>query len=439
MINVNGELLFSDDGLFLYDCYGSTQVIDLQIVPAEDCFILFWSTPYFLPDEAIYLQKITESGFQWGENGIIHPFPEYVDVLTVKGNYCVLSEFDNFGSHLHVLRFTEDGAIAPNWDTSGLEITSEDPNLYYLDAELVDDQLLVIWSELLTESYEYSVSGQLINPDGTCVWETGGRLLMPDNISCPYVTECTDLEIIDDQSFLLSYKDVINWSHIQKFDMDGVPLWEYEGISPFEGNSSGFQQIVCYGDVIAVYGMFLHNPYDYYNYDLYGTFYDQDGDLWEGVSQAGFPICDLTIQESICDIDRDSQGNCYLCWFDNRSKNYYDEYENDYSSLYMQKIEIPVVAMGEDEIVSFMEISNYPNPFMKSTTLKCDLPRSAEDAEIVIYNIKGQKVRSLSATSNEVEWDCRNQAGNIAGSGVYFYVLQGKNIKSETGKMIMLR
>jgi len=76
---------------------------------------------------------------------------------------------------------------------------------------------------------------------------------------------------------------------------------------------------------------------------------------------------------------------------------------------------------------------------MQSTTLKCDLPRSAEDAEIVIYNIKGQKVRSLPATSNEVQWDCRNQAGNIAGSGVYFYVLQGKNIKSETGKMIMLR
>ena len=95
----------------------------------------------------------------------------------------------------------------------------------------------------------------------------------------------------------------------------------------------------------------------------------------------------------------------------------------------------------DDEIPdgNLLNVSNYPNPFTRSTTLKCDLPRNIEEAEIVIYNIKGQKVRTLPATSNEVQWDCRNQAGKIAGSGVYFYVLQGKNIKSKTGKMIMLR
>lgn len=440
MINASGELLFPDDGLFLYDCYGNPQVIDLQILPAADYFMLLWSTPLFQPDEGVHLQKINESGFQWGENGIMHEFPVIVDVLTAKENYCVLWEFDHTEPHLHVLRFTEDGAIAPNWDTSGLEIATGDPYLSYMDAELVNDQLLVIWSELFTDSYEYSISGQLINPDGTSVWETGGRLLMPDNTSCPYNAQYTDLEIIDDQSFLLSYKDANNGNtYIQKFDMDGVPLWEYDGINPFEVNSSRYQQIVSYGDVIGIYSMFLHNPDDYYNYDLYGTFYDLDGNLWEGVSQAGFPICDLTIQDSICDIERDSQGNNYLCWFDNRTKNYNDEYENDHSSLYMQKIELPTLVIGEDEIVSFSKISNYPNPFTQSTTLKCDLPRSIENAEIVIYNIRGQKVRTLPTTANEIEWDCHNDAGKLAGAGVYFYRLRGEGIESRTGRMILLR
>jgi hypothetical protein len=439
MTNDSGELLFPDDGLFLYDCYGDPQVIDLQMIPADDHFKLLWSLSFPQP-EVIFIQKINESGFQWGTNGIMHDFPVSVDINTVKDNYCVLYDYDFDEPHLYVLKFTEDGDIAHNWNPAGLEIATGDPFLYYLDAELVDDQLLVIWSEMFTESIEYSFSGQLINPDGTCVWESGGRLLMPDNAYCPHSAQYTDLEIIDDQSFLVSYMDATFWeTHIQKFDLEGVPQWEGNGINPFEVNSSRFLQIICYDDVIAVYGMFLHDPDDYYNYDLYGTFYDLDGNLWEGVPQAGFPVCDLTIQESICDIYRDSQGNSYLCWFDNRSKNYNDQYENDHSSLYMQKIGIPTVVISEDELVTFCEITNYPNPFMGSTILKCDLPRSTKDAEIVIYNIKGQKVRSIPATSNEVQWDCLNDNGKLTGAGVYYYRLMGEGITSRTGRMILLK
>ena len=171
--------------------------------------------------------------------------------------------------------------------------------------------------------------------------------------------------------------------------------------------------------------------------DIYAKIYNSDGNLVDNIPENGLEVCTQPHWQNIEACVTDQNGSSIALWQDRRG-----EYmPMDDPSLYVQKIDLSTVPITDEEIIdgNLLNVSNYPNPFTRSTTLKCDLPRSAEDAEIVIYNIKGQKVRSLPATSNEVQWDCRNQAGNIAGSGVYFYVLQGKNIKSETGKMIMLR
>jgi hypothetical protein len=85
---------------------------------------------------------------------------------------------------------------------------------------------------------------------------------------------------------------------------------------------------------------------------------------------------------------------------------------------------------------------NYPNPFNPSTTIKYDLP-SETQVELAIYNLLGQKVRTLisgekAAGFHAVHWDGKNEQGNIVASGIYIYSLKTEN-KSLVRKMIFMK
>ncbi len=77
----------------------------------------------------------------------------------------------------------------------------------------------------------------------------------------------------------------------------------------------------------------------------------------------------------------------------------------------------------------------YPNPFNPQTTIYFDLAKTAE-VEIEIYNLKGQKVRSLinevkTAGKHQIVWNGTNDRGNIMSSGMYFVRMKsGKDIVS---------
>ncbi|MEA1973216.1 MAG: FlgD immunoglobulin-like domain containing protein, partial [Candidatus Cloacimonadota bacterium] len=77
--------------------------------------------------------------------------------------------------------------------------------------------------------------------------------------------------------------------------------------------------------------------------------------------------------------------------------------------------------------------SNYPNPFNPITTIKYYLPKD-DFVNISIYNIKGQKVKTLinenmRSGNHKVEWHGKDENGKSVSSGVYFYHLNvdGKN------------
>lgn len=85
---------------------------------------------------------------------------------------------------------------------------------------------------------------------------------------------------------------------------------------------------------------------------------------------------------------------------------------------------------------------NYPNPFNAATQITFDLPAETP-VELVLYNVAGQKVRTLvneilRAGAHRVVWDGRDQAGRRAASGSYLYVLSaGSRIASN--RLILLK
>ena len=92
----------------------------------------------------------------------------------------------------------------------------------------------------------------------------------------------------------------------------------------------------------------------------------------------------------------------------------------------------------------FVLQQNYPNPFNPTTTISFSLTaKDAKNAKIEIYNLKGQKVKTLisdqlPAGEHSVVWDGKDENNKPLSSGIYFYKLKAGN-QEETRKMILLK
>jgi len=89
--------------------------------------------------------------------------------------------------------------------------------------------------------------------------------------------------------------------------------------------------------------------------------------------------------------------------------------------------------------------SNFPNPFHSSTTISFNLTTEhVESTEILIYNVKGQKIKSFKilqinkSLNQQIVWNGRDDFGKLVASGIYFYKLQSGDF-SAIKKMILMR
>jgi len=116
-------------------------------------------------------------------------------------------------------------------------------------------------------------------------------------------------------------------------------------------------------------------------------------------------------------------------------------------------VSTPVNTNGE-LLTASIKLYNYPNPFNPTTTITFSLTaKNAKNAKLVIYNLKGQKVKTFSITprpsttlrmtqagsnQNSVVWNGDDDSGNPVSSGIYFYKLKSGNFE-QTKKMILMK
>jgi hypothetical protein len=91
---------------------------------------------------------------------------------------------------------------------------------------------------------------------------------------------------------------------------------------------------------------------------------------------------------------------------------------------------------------SFRLFQNYPNPFNPETRIRYDLPQ-AGNVTLSVYNVLGQRVRVLvdefqDAGRKSVTWDGRDDRGEEAASGIYFYKIKAEDFQM-TMKMVLLK
>lgn len=98
--------------------------------------------------------------------------------------------------------------------------------------------------------------------------------------------------------------------------------------------------------------------------------------------------------------------------------------------------DIPLVPM------EFKLHQNYPNPFNASTTVQFSLPKRMR-AEVNIYNILGQKVKTLvdgelRGGMHKMIWDGTNDHGHLLSTGIYFVRITGQN-KTAVKKALLIK
>jgi len=92
-------------------------------------------------------------------------------------------------------------------------------------------------------------------------------------------------------------------------------------------------------------------------------------------------------------------------------------------------------------------LQNYPNPFNPGTRIPFMIAEN-EDVTISIYNLAGQKIRSIHlgtinggkylSDGKAVYWDGKNSAGNTVASGFYFYELRSDSF-CKVRRMLLLK
>jgi hypothetical protein len=90
----------------------------------------------------------------------------------------------------------------------------------------------------------------------------------------------------------------------------------------------------------------------------------------------------------------------------------------------------------------FVLHQNFPNPFNPTTTIAYTLSR-ASDVKVDIFNILGRRVGRIvdefqKSGYHTVQWDGRDERGDEAASGVYFYRVSTGD-KSQTRKMLLIK
>jgi len=92
---------------------------------------------------------------------------------------------------------------------------------------------------------------------------------------------------------------------------------------------------------------------------------------------------------------------------------------------------------------SIINLTNYPNPFNPATTIKFSISEDSK-IDLSVYNVKGQKLKSLiqnelEGGSHQVTWQGKDSTGKSVTSGVYFYKIDVNGETKGLKKILLLK
>jgi len=120
----------------------------------------------------------------------------------------------------------------------------------------------------------------------------------------------------------------------------------------------------------------------------------------------------------------------------------------DYGYEFELTVPFAISGVGLDNHLipsELIDLDIYPNPFNPAATISFNINENLSDAEIAIFNMKGQKVRSFPINSftdqsaNSVTWNGTDANNQPVASGIYYCVLNNNGEIKVQKKMILMK
>ncbi|MDP8269694.1 MAG: T9SS type A sorting domain-containing protein [Candidatus Tenebribacter davisii] len=113
------------------------------------------------------------------------------------------------------------------------------------------------------------------------------------------------------------------------------------------------------------------------------------------------------------------------------------------SNCYFARIDNEGQVSIQNDLIITTILTNHPNPFNPSTTIEFSIQNDSE-VELTIYNIKGQKVKTIANDLFEkgiysILWSGDDYNGKLVSSGIYFYKLKVNGKTKAVKKCLLLK
>lgn len=371
------------------------------------------------------------------------------------------SSFGNGGKDFYLVKIDQSGGI--EWfntfgsvnDDIAYDICSV-PDGFIITGNSDGDILVIkvdvtgnlIWQSLIggdSADYAYSISntndyGCIIagmtfsyGAGSSDIWviklDTDGNMEWDFVYGNSYSDKATSVIEANDSGYLVAgYTENVNTGDIDylalKLDCSGTIEWNYSNPSDLDEYAQSVLQLSDNGYVIAGYVEINDDDYD----------------------------------DDIKVVKIDSNGNeeWSFMYGDVDEERAYDIYETSDQGLIVSGYQSDLITGLWDclllkyETATLVEISlidpiynlfNYPNPFNPSTTIEFSIQNDSH-VELSIFNVKGQKVKTLisnefSTGSHSIIWNGNDEFDKPISSGIYYYKLN-INGKTEAVKKCLL-
>ncbi|MCD4829006.1 MAG: T9SS type A sorting domain-containing protein [Candidatus Cloacimonetes bacterium] len=375
----------------------------------------------------LYAQKISGGVKQWGETGIVVA-SEDCDLFmeNIVGPYFLYRS----SSDVFVTKLDPDGTPAAGFETP-LVLCDAALNQLNPQGMLVDDDLFVIWEDRRDEVK--AIYGQIVTANGGIEWAENGIAI------ASYANDQYDPAFcFDGANFYVSWSDFRNGNAedvaMQKVNASGELLWDANGLFVVQKDSVQFNSSLASVEeqTLVLWSDFLGPASDIYVQQV-----GSDGNLYGDT--AGEPLCDAIMNQYEPHVVAIDDGYALSIWRDARSSG-----KTEISGMYAQKIRADWYPANDDDApVPVIRLEqNWPNPFNPETTIAFSIERPG-DVRLDIYNIRGQKVKTLVreqliAGRHAFTWQGRNDNDKPVGSGVYLYRLTSGE-QTQTRRMILLK
>lgn len=448
MVDVQGNPLWGDNGIDI--CISDASWINNAMLSYDGNDIYVgWTAVYSGSISSvcrIWGQRVSGGQIQWGTAGImirewaISDTQHSISLSGLAGRCYVWTENLGFDNSVvaKALLVDPDGSAATGWNYQGSPVVAVQqaptPAVSGVSVKSFGTGMLITWY-IHDANLGYLLRGQLLSQTGAMLWGDNGIPIAEDTgyYYDVQVNPAADLAVV-----LLSVV-VENRGHLiaKAFNGNGNALWTSNLIGHTEVYSPASTLLPMANGSYAVmweryYGTNVLPGIKYNYLSAQGEVYNnEEGFL---LTEAGYSLS----TGQAC-----AQGDDgFISWMDGNS--YRDEPE-EHCNIFVQKINNPYVHASDESLPAMGLVSGfscYPNPFKGAIAMTWSLKQDAA-SEMAIYNLKGQKVKTLQKGylhkgQQKMSWDATDAHGKAVASGVYFCRIEAQG-SVISRKLLLLR